>query len=293
MTTLDTKSLNLPIFHQSLASDKVPFKWNCNLRCSEQIPCLVHLLGTTTNQFHPHSSILSRFLHFHPLSSYFIHFQPLSFSLGRHFFINGKNNLILAIFLENFLMNSWLIFVYTSWAIYIYEKHMIVDWTIKLIAKQRLEADSFVFVCWQIDIRNKNQLSWAMDLSKDWRKTLFVPWLSFVFVCWEIDIRNTNQRSTLEKNGGRLWLQTDRDTDLASRPTTGSISWFLSFFRTLNIRIQGDKRKIQNQEDLCVFLAALAALYLPLASVTDWLPLLNFDTKSDFWDLRPFRHLIS
>ena len=30
MTTLNTKSLNLPIFHQSLASDKVPFKSNCN-----------------------------------------------------------------------------------------------------------------------------------------------------------------------------------------------------------------------------------------------------------------------
>ena len=27
-------------------------------------------------------------------------------------------------------------------------------------------------------------------------------------------------------------------------------------------------------------------------SLTDWVPLLNFDRKSDFWDLRPFRHLI-
>ena len=43
------------------------------------------------------------------------------------------------------------------------------------------------------------------------------------------------------------------------------------------------------------FLAALAALYLTLVSewVSDSLPLMNFDTNSDFQDFRPFRHLIT
>ena len=40
-----------------------------------------------------------------------------------------------------------------------------------------------------------------------------------------------------------------------------------------------------------MLLAALAALYLTL--VAGSVPLLNFDTKSDFWHLRPFRQLIS
>ena len=42
-----------------------------------------------------------------------------------------------------------------------------------------------------------------------------------------------------------------------------------------------------------LFLAALAALYLTLVSLAGWLPLFTFDSKSDFWDLRPFRHLMS
>ena len=99
--------------------------------------------------------------------------------------------------------------------------------------------------------------------------------------------------------GGAIIKNLSLQSSESEADTTRSRSWNLTVDWLIDSEYWGNATQVSTQtgslrKGVRFFLAALAALYLTLISqwVTGWVPLLNFNTKSDFWHLRPFRHLI-
>ena len=127
---------------------------------------------------------------------------------------------------------------------------------------------SFIFVCWQINIRNTNQLSWfkVADIAS------FQPFLTYrsysLLGCWEFQppqLAEWNLASLLSWND---WMES-------------TVHWTVSSIQKMQDRTRADTKPSQSWEAL---VAAFSGLHEALSFIGDqWIALARRTVREAVW----------